>query len=113
MGATLEIVKNKCRYRPVGGHVFVRVVKRERRTPILMPESMESTAQLWEGLVVMVGPGRLRQNAQSNEDRISPNCKVGDRVVFTRHSCINIDDDAPDIFLVGEDNIIAVRMEHE
>lgn len=111
MGATL--VKSRCRYRPVGGHVFVRVVQRERRSAILMPESIEASAQLWEGVVLMVGPGRLQQGAKSNEDRISPNCKVGDRVVFTRHSCINIDDEAPDVYLVGEDNIIAVRQELE
>ena len=89
----------------------MRVVRKDRRTAILMPESMESAAQLWEGLVIVVGPGRLRQGASSNTDRIEPNCKVGDRVVFTRHSAINIDEDSPDILLVGEDNIIAKRIE--
>lgn len=109
MGATLEMPK--CRYRPVGGHVFVRIVKRERRSAIIRPEESEIKATLWEGIVMVTGPGRLRNNAEGPNDRIAPTVKVGERIVFTRHSCINIDDDEPDVFLVGEDSIIAVRTE--
>lgn len=110
MGLTLS--KNRLRYRPVGGHVFVREYKKAAsRGGILMPDSVEST--LCEGLVLCTGPGRLQRHAKSNEDRISPNVKVGDRVVYTRHAAICLDDEAPDIFLVGEDSIIAVRDEVE
>ena len=109
MGATL--VQARCRYRPVGGHVFVRLVKRERRSKIMMPESMEQTAQLCEGIVMVTGPGRLRNNAQGPDDRIAPSVKIGERIVFTRHMAINIDEEEPDVLLVGEDSIIAVRTE--
>lgn len=108
MGLTLT--KSQLRYRPVGGHVFVREYKKAAsRGGILMPDSVEST--LCEGLVILTGPGRLQRNAKTNEDRISPNVKKGDRVVYTRHAAIALDDEAPDIFLVGEDSIIAVRDE--
>lgn len=111
-GMGMTLVKSALRYRPVGGHVFVREVKRPTsRGGILMPDSVEST--LCEGIVLLTGPGRLQKDAKSNEDRISPNCAKGDRVVYTRHAAICLDDESPDIFLVGEDSIIAIRTEVE
>jgi chaperonin GroES len=106
----VTLLKSPLRYRPVGGHVFVREYKKPAsRGGILMPDSVEST--LCEGLVLLTGPGRLQRNAKTNEDRVTPNVKKGDRVVYTRHAAICIDDESPDIFLVGEDSIIAVRTE--
>lgn len=109
----LSLTKPACRYRPVGGNVFVRIVKRERRSKILRPDSNEDMAQLWEGVVVRIGAGRLRNNAAGPDDRIAPSVKVGDRIVFMRNMCINVDEDSPDIFLVGEDSIISIRDEVE
>lgn len=106
----VTLTKNPLRYRPVGGHVFVREYKKAAsRGGILMPDSVEST--LCEGVVILTGPGRLRRDAKTNEDRITPNVQKGDRIVYTRHAAICIDDESPDIFLVGEDSIIAVRTE--
>lgn len=107
-GAALGARKPMIQFRPAGAAVMVKMLRRERSAGgILMAPSMEDA--ICEGEVVVVGPGRLIQGAKEQEDRIPSCVEIGDKILFMRPAALGIDLDNPDIFLVGEENIMAVR----
>ena len=96
------------RMEPLGDNMLVRKVESSREgSKILLPHNMEST--LMEGVVLKAGPGRLRYDAKTQEDRIALGVKAGDRVVFSRRAALEVDPFDQDVLLVGEEVILLVE----
>lgn len=96
------------RYRPRDSHVLVKRLDRQRTASgLYVPNQIEKS--LLEGLVVAVGPGRLKDDG----GRIPVSLEVGDVVLYSEPAGLGIDLENPDIRLVMEDNVIAVRLGDE
>lgn len=93
------------RYRPRDSHVLLRKLERGRTTSgLYLPREIEKS--LLEGVVVLVGPGRLKDEG----GRIPVDLKIGDIVIFSEPAGLCLDPESPDIRLVMEDNVIAVKL---
>lgn len=91
--------------KPLGDRVVVKVVEAEEKTAggIILPDTAKDRPQ--EGEVVAVGPGRVLENGQ----RVAPEVKVGDRVVFSKYGGTEVKIDEVEYLVVRENDILAVR----
>ena len=64
--------------RPLGDRIAVKVLDAEEKTAggIILPDTAKDKPQ--EGEVIAVGSGRVLENG----NRVAPEVKVGDRVIF-------------------------------
>ncbi|HHT02484.1 MAG TPA: co-chaperone GroES [Firmicutes bacterium] len=91
--------------KPLGDRVIVKVITAEEKTKggIVLPDTAKEKPQ--EGEVVAVGPGRVLDNGE----RLAPEVKVGDRVVFAKYSGTEVKVDGEDYLVVRESDILATR----
>jgi chaperonin GroES len=97
---------------PLGDRVLVRPMTVEEvkggghnHFGIIIPESVskEKSAQ---GIVISVGQGRFI------EGKLVPiNVKVGDLVIFSKYSYDEVEENGEELFLLREDNLLAVIKE--
>jgi len=100
-----DVAEQLIRYRPRDSHVLLKKLDRGRTTSgLYLPSAIEKS--LHEGVVVLVGPGRLKDEG----GRIPVDLKIGDIVIFSEPAGLCLDPESPDIRLVMEDNIIAVKL---
>lgn len=94
------------RIRPLGDRIVVRRVTADERTPggIIVPDAAREKPI--EGEVVAVGPGRITEHGQ----RIEPDVKVGDRVLFGKYGGTEVKIDGEERLILREDEIF-VRLE--
>ncbi|KND48758.1 MAG: chaperonin GroES [Parcubacteria bacterium C7867-005] len=105
-----ETIKKRSGIIPLGDRVLIRPMTVEEvdsnrkggHFGIIIPDavSKEKSAQ---GIVLGVGPGKYIEGKL-----IQLGVKVGDKVVFSRYSYDDVSDGVEDLYLVREDNILAI-----
>jgi len=90
--------------KPLQDRVLVKRVEEETRTKggIIIPDTAKEKPQ--EGIVVAVGPGKIADNGQ----RVVPEVKEGDRVLFGKYSGTDIKIEGEEHLILREDDILAV-----
>jgi chaperonin GroES len=96
--------KDVATFRPLHDRVVVRRVKEEEKSKggIIIPETAQEKPQ--EGEVVGVGPGARDDDGE----RIVPDVKVGDRVLFGKWSGTEVKIDGEDLLIMKESDIMGV-----
>jgi chaperonin GroES len=89
--------------RPLGDRVIVEAMTQETsKSGIIIPDTAKEKPQ--QGKVVAVGPGRLSENGE----RLSPEVKSGDVVLFGKYSGTEIEVDGDELLILRESDILAV-----
>ena len=84
--------------------VVVRRMEEERKTAsgIIIPDN--ATEKPDRGEVLAVGPGK----ASDNGERIAPQVKVGDKVLFGKYAGTAVKVDGQEVLIMREEDILAV-----
>lgn len=90
--------------KPIGDRVILKALASEERTAsgIVLPDTAKEKPQ--EGEIVAVGGGRVLDNGE----RVAPEVKVGDRVIFSKYAGTEIKYDGQEYLILGERDILAV-----
>ena len=93
----------KKKIRPLGDRVIVEAMTQETsKSGIIIPDTAKEKPQ--QGKVVAVGPGRLSDSG----DRLAPEVKEGDLVLFGKYSGTEIEVDSNELLILRESDILAV-----
>jgi chaperonin GroES len=89
---------------PLGDRVIVRLLEQEdkKKGGIIIPDTAKERPQ--EGEVVAVGKGRRNNSG----DRIEPEVKTGDRVLFAKYAGNEIEIESTKYLVMKEDEILAI-----
>ena len=92
------------KFRPLGDRVVVKRVQEDTKTAggIIIPDTAQEKPQ--EGEVVAVGPGGRDEKG----DRIAPEVKVGDRILFGKWSGTEVKVDGQELLIMKESDIMGV-----
>jgi len=92
------------KFRPLGDRVVVKRVQEDTKTAggIIIPDTVQEKPQ--EGEVVAVGPGARDEKG----DRVTPDVKVGDRILFGKWSGTEVKVDGLDLLIMKESDIMGV-----
>ena len=92
------------KFRPLGDRVVIKRVQEDVKTAggIIIPDTAQEKPQ--EGEVVAVGPGARDEKG----DRIAPEVKVGDRILFGKWSGTEVKVDGQDLLIMKESDIMGV-----
>ena len=92
------------KFRPLHDRVVVHRVEEDTKTKggIIIPDTAQEKPQ--EGEVVAVGPGARDEKG----DRIAPEVKVGDRILFGKWSGTEVKVDGQDLLIMKESDIMGV-----
>ena len=90
--------------RPLHDRIIVRRLEEQESQigSIIVPDSAKEKPQQAE--VISVGKGRLLQNGE----RMAPDVKPGDRILFGKYSGAEVKVDGSDYLVLREDEILAV-----
>ena len=91
-------------FRPLHDRVLVRRIEAEEKTAggIIIPDNAKEKPA--EGEVIAVGEGAYNEDG----DRIKPDVKVGDRVLFGKWSGTEVKIDGEDLIVMKESDIMGV-----
>jgi len=91
-------------FHPLGDRVLIRRVEEEEKTKggIIIPDTAKEKPQ--EGEVVAVGPGGRDEKGE----RIPPEVKRGDRILFGKWSGSEVKLDGEDLLIMKESDILGV-----
>lgn len=89
---------------PLGDRVLVKRLEAEEKTRggIILPDTAKEKPK--EGRVMAVGSGRLLDNGQ----RLAPQVKVGDRVIFSSYAGTEVKVDGEEYLIMREEDIQAI-----
>lgn len=89
---------------PLGDRVVIKVLEAEEKTKsgIILPDTAKEKPQ--EGEIKAVGAGRVLDNGQ----RVAPDVKVGDRVIFSKYAGTEVKFDGEEYLILAERDILAV-----
>ena len=92
------------KFRPLGDRVVVKRVKEETKSSggIIIPDTAQEKPQ--EGEVVAVGPGARDDNGE----RIAPEVKAGERILFGKWSGTEIKIDGEELLIMKESDIMGI-----
>jgi chaperonin GroES len=92
------------KFRPLGDRVVVKRVQEETKTAggIIIPDTAQEKPQ--EGEIVAVGPGGRDERGE----RIAPEVKAGDRILFGKWSGTEVKVDGQDLLIMKESDIMGV-----
>ena len=92
------------KFRPLGDRVVVKRVQEETKSAggIIIPDTAQEKPQ--EGEVVAVGPGARDEKGE----RIAPEVKVGDRILFGKWSGTEVKVDGQELLIMKETDIMGV-----
>jgi chaperonin GroES len=92
------------KFRPLGDRVVVKRVQEETKSAggIIIPDTVQEKPQ--EGEVIAVGPGGRDEKG----DRITPEVKVGDRILFGKWSGTEVKVDGAELLIMKESDIMGV-----
>jgi len=92
------------KFRPLGDRVVVKRVQEELKTAggIIIPDTAQEKPQ--EGEIVAVGPGARDEKG----DRIAPDVKAGDRILFGKWSGTEVKVDGQELLIMKESDIMGV-----
>lgn len=90
--------------RPLNDRVLVKRLEQEEKTKggIIIPDSAKEKPA--EGKVEAVGPGKINDKGE----RVKPDLKVGDRVLFSKYGGTDVKLDGEDYLIMREDDILGV-----
>jgi chaperonin GroES len=90
---------------PLNDQVVLRPLEAESKTAggIVLPDAAREKSQ--EGRVLAVGDGR---RIDGRTDRVHPQVKEGDRVLFARYSGTSVEVNGEEMLILGERDILAV-----
>ncbi|MBC7341512.1 MAG: co-chaperone GroES [Clostridia bacterium] len=91
--------------KPLADRVIVKVSTSEEVTKggIVLPDTAKEKPQ--EGEVIAVGPGRVLDNGE----RLTPEVKVGDRVIFAKYSGTEVKVEGEEYLIIRDSDILAIR----
>ena len=91
-------------FRPLHDRVVVRRIDAEEKTAggIIIPDNAKEKPA--EGEVIAVGEGAYNEDG----DRIKPDVKTGDRVLFGKWSGTEIKVDGEDLLIMKESDILGI-----
>ena len=93
----------KKKIKPLGDRVIVEALQAETSASgIIIPDTAKEKPQ--QGKVIAVGDGRLSDTG----DRLKPEVKEGDVVLFGKYSGTEIEVDRKDLLILRESDILAV-----
>jgi len=89
---------------PLGDRIIVKAIETEEKTKsgIVLPDTAKEKSQ--EGNIVAVGTGRVLDNGT----RLTPEVKVGDRVIFSKYGGTDIKVDDVEYLILNERDILAI-----
>ena len=92
------------KFPPLGDRVVVKRVQEDVKTAggIIIPDTAQEKPQ--EGEVIAVGPGARDEDGE----RIAPEVKVGDRILFGKWSGTEVKIDGQDLLIMKESDIMGV-----
>ena len=95
--------------KPLSDHVVLKPVEAEEKTKggIVLPDTAKDRPQ--EGEVVAVGPGKVLEYGT----RLTPEVKVGDRVIYSKYSGTEVKIDGEEYLIVRESDILAIKVNEE
>ncbi len=103
----LDVQRPKVKIVPLGSRVLIRPFTKEELMKknsfgIILPEdgSKEKSEQ---GIVLAVGVGDYQDGKL-----VAPRVKVGDKVVFSKYGYEDVNVDGEELYLIKEENILAV-----
>ncbi|MBZ0270268.1 co-chaperone GroES [bacterium] len=90
--------------KPLGDRVLIKALDAEEvsKSGIIIPDTAKERPS--EGKIVAVGPGRLTDKG----DRVSPEVKKGDKVLYGKYSGTEVKLDGDDYLILRETDILAV-----
>ncbi|MDK2882529.1 MAG: chaperonin GroES [Bacillota bacterium] len=90
--------------KPLGDRIVVKAISAEEKTKggIVLPDTAKEKPQ--EGEVIAVGPGRILDNGQ----RIAPEVKVGDRVIYAKYGGTEVKLDGEEYLILRESDVLAI-----
>ena len=89
---------------PLADRIIVKPIEEteQKKGGIIIPDTAKEKPQ--QGEVVAVGPGRRNDSGE----RISPDVKKGDRVIFGKYAATEYTINHEKVFVMKEDDIIAI-----
>jgi chaperonin GroES len=92
------------KFRPLGDRVVVKRVKEDTKSSggIIIPDTAQEKPH--EGEVVAVGPGARDENGE----RIAPEVKAGDRILFGKWSGTEVKIDGEELLIMKESDIMGI-----
>jgi chaperonin GroES len=90
--------------KPLGDRIVIELIKAEEKTAsgIVLPGSAQEKPQ--EGKIIAVGTGRVTENGE----RIAPEVKDGDVVIFSKYSGTEIKFEGNDYTIIRESDVLAI-----
>ena len=90
--------------KPLADRVLIRLEAKEEKAKsgIFLPDTAKEKPQ--EGVVVAVGAGKVYDNGQ----RVAPEVKVGDTVMFAKYAGSELEIDGATHLIISERDILAV-----
>jgi chaperonin GroES len=91
-------------FRPLHDRILIKRLEQgeEKRGGIIIPDSAKEKPQ--QGEVKAVGSGKLLETG----DRVPPEVKPGDRILFGKYSGSDIKLDGEEYLILKEDEILAI-----
>lgn len=91
--------------KPLADRVVIKRLEAEERTKggIIIPDTAKEKPQ--HGEVLAVGPGKWDAEG---EQRLKPEVKVGDKVLFGKWSATEVKLEGEELLILKEDDIIAI-----
>lgn len=91
--------------KPLADRVVVKVISAQEKTQggIVLPDTAKEKPQVAE--VVAVGAGRILDNG----NRLAPEVKVGDKVIFSKYSGTEVKIDGVEYLILREGDILAIQ----
>lgn len=88
---------------PLADRVVVKPLeeKEQKKGGIIIPDTAKEKPQ--EGEIVAVGPGKFSDNGE----RIEPEVKQGDKVLYGKYSGTEVTVDGQDLLILRESDILA------
>ncbi len=89
---------------PIADRVLVKPLETEEKSKggVIIPDTAKEKPQMGE--VLAVGPGKIQENGQ----RLAPEVKKGDRVLYTSYAGTEVKVEGEKLLLMRESDILAV-----
>ena len=90
--------------KPLADRVVIEALAKDEVTKsgIVLPDTAKEKPQ--EGKVVAVGAGKVADNGE----RIAPEVKVGDKVIFSKYAGTEVKVDGKEYLILSERDVLAV-----
>jgi chaperonin GroES len=91
--------------KPLSDRIVLKVIEEDEKTPggIVLPDTAKEKPTVGE--VIAVGPGRTLDNGQ----RVAPEVKKGDKVVFSRYGGTEVKINGEEYLIIRESDILAIK----